>query len=103
MQYVFYGNVASTKFTSPIMEAGFVSGRLSGNSRRSRRSRAAGTSSQLSKIMRIDVDHPSGSKPISIPKDNPFVATPGARGEIWAYGVRNPWRLADLRRFHCPR
>ena len=50
--------------------------------------------SQLSKIMRIDVDHPSGTKPFSIPKDNPFVATPGARGEIWAYGVRNPWRLS---------
>ncbi len=50
--------------------------------------------SQLSKIMRIDVDHPSATKPFGIPQDNPFVATPGARGEIWAYGVRNPWRLS---------
>jgi putative heme-binding domain-containing protein len=50
--------------------------------------------SVLSKILRIDVDHASGTKPFSIPKDNPFVSTPAARGEIWAYGVRNPWRLS---------
>jgi len=34
------------------------------------------------------------SKAYSIPKDNPFVGTAGARPEIWAYGFRNPWRLA---------
>ncbi len=28
-----------------------------------------------------------------VPIDNPFVATPGARGEVWAYGMRNPWRF----------
>ena len=32
--------------------------------------------------------------PASLTKDNPFVATPGARGEVWAYGFRNPWRLS---------
>ena len=29
-----------------------------------------------------------------VPADNPFVGTPGARGEVWAYGLRNPWRFS---------
>ena len=44
-------------------------------------------------IIRIDVDRPSGGQPYSIPKDNPFLSIPGARGELWCYGMRNPWRL----------
>jgi hypothetical protein len=48
----------------------------------------------LGKILRIDPSHPSGSLPYSVPSDNPFVATAGARPEIWAYGLRNPWRFS---------
>jgi len=45
----------------------------------------------LGKMLRIDVN--SGS-PYGIPPDNPFVGVSGARGEIWAYGFRNPWRFS---------
>ena len=44
-------------------------------------------------VLRIDVDHPSDGRAYSIPADNPFVAIPNARPEIWAYGLRNPWRI----------
>jgi len=47
----------------------------------------------LGKLLRIDVDHPSGGRAYGIPRDNPFVGRPGARPEIWAYGLRNPWRV----------
>ncbi len=51
--------------------------------------------SHLNSVMlRLDVDHPSKDLPYSIPPDNPFVNTPGYRPEIWAYGFRNPWRIA---------
>jgi glucose/arabinose dehydrogenase len=46
----------------------------------------------LAKLLRID-PRPKGSKPYGIPPDNPFVGRAGARGEIWAYGFRNPWRF----------
>src|SRR5215471_10460841 len=49
-------------------------------------------SSIFGKILRIDVD--SSSQPYAIPPTNPFVDTPGARPEIWAYGLRNPWRFS---------
>jgi glucose/arabinose dehydrogenase/mono/diheme cytochrome c family protein len=49
----------------------------------------------LGKVLRIDVDHPSNGLPYSIPKDNPFVQRAGARGETWAYGLRNPWRMTS--------
>lgn len=47
-----------------------------------------------SSILRIDVDNPTLGKPYRIPPDNPFVGKPGAREEIWAYGLRNPFKLA---------
>jgi glucose/arabinose dehydrogenase len=48
----------------------------------------------LGKILRIDIDHPSGGNAFGIPGSNPFVATPGARGEIWLFGLRNPFRFS---------
>jgi putative heme-binding domain-containing protein len=44
-------------------------------------------------ILRLDVDSSDGEKNYAIPKDNPFVETENARGEIWAYGLRNPWKF----------
>ena len=47
----------------------------------------------LSSVLRIDVDREENGKPYAVPPDNPFVKTPGARPEVWAYGFRNPWRM----------
>ena len=44
----------------------------------------------LGDILRIDTRHGS---PYSVPEDNPFVGVAGVRPEIWAYGLRNPWRF----------
>lgn len=51
-------------------------------------------STLLGRVLRIDVDHPDGTNAYSVPKDNPFVGRPNTRGEIWAYGLRNPWRMS---------
>jgi glucose/arabinose dehydrogenase len=48
--------------------------------------------SLLGTILRIDTE--SGSAPYAIPPDNPFVGDDTARDEVWAYGLRNPWRFA---------
>ena len=46
------------------------------------------------KIIRIDVRGASADQPYRIPADNPLLDTPNARPEIWALGLRNPWRMA---------
>lgn len=51
------------------------------------------TSTLLGSILRIDVSNATPERPYAIPSDNPFVGGDG-RGEIWAYGLRNPWRFS---------
>jgi glucose/arabinose dehydrogenase len=54
----------------------------------------------LGSILRIDVDaeaaggHHGGGTPYKVPEDNPFTGIPGVKGEVWAYGLRNPWRFS---------
>lgn len=52
--------------------------------------RAQNRESLLGKILRLDVSQPG---PYRVPPDNPFVGRDG-RDEIWAYGLRNPWRIS---------
>jgi glucose/arabinose dehydrogenase len=47
----------------------------------------------LGKMLRID-PHPSGRQAYTVPSSNPFVGRAGVRPEIWAYGLRNPWRYS---------
>jgi len=48
----------------------------------------------LGSVIRIDVRDASAREPYVVPEDNPFLETDGARPEIWAYGLRNPWRMS---------
>ena len=48
----------------------------------------------LGTVIRIDPSKPGKEVPYSIPKDNPFQEVEGARPEIWAYGLRNIWRMS---------
>ncbi len=51
------------------------------------------TDTMMSKLFRIDVDHPAPGKLYSVPKDNPYVNDKRFLPEVWAYGFRNPWRI----------
>jgi len=53
---------------------------------------AQNTHTNLGKILRIDVE--SGVSPYAVPTNNPFVGNPNYLPEIWAYGLRNPWRFS---------
>jgi glucose/arabinose dehydrogenase len=53
--------------------------------------RGQSLSDLLASVLRIDV---TSGAPYAVPPDNPFVATAGARSEVWSYGLRNPWRFS---------
>jgi glucose/arabinose dehydrogenase len=53
--------------------------------------RAQNDNELLGKLLRIDINH---GQPYAIPATNPFVGMPGKRQEIWAKGLRNPWRYS---------
>ncbi|MBI1830376.1 MAG: PQQ-dependent sugar dehydrogenase [Planctomycetes bacterium] len=50
--------------------------------------------SLLAKVLRIDVDGKADKMAYAIPNDNPFVGVKDARPEVWAYGLRNVWRMS---------
>lgn len=56
--------------------------------------RAQNLNTLLGKILRIDVDNPDGTNNYGIPTGNPFVSNTNALDEIWAYGLRNPWKFS---------
>ncbi|GAB4158542.1 MAG: hypothetical protein Tsb0033_11900 [Winogradskyella sp.] len=55
---------------------------------------AQNLNSLLGKLLRIDVNNSTASNPYAIPSDNPFIGNAAARDEIWAYGLRNPWKFS---------
>lgn len=48
----------------------------------------------LGKVLRIDVSRTCGALPYCVPRSNPFAGVAGARPEIWAWGLRNPWKFS---------
>jgi glucose/arabinose dehydrogenase len=50
--------------------------------------------SLLGKLLRVDVDKPGRGKPYGVPASNPFLRDGSAAPEVWAYGLRNPWRFS---------
>jgi glucose/arabinose dehydrogenase len=54
----------------------------------------------LGKLLRIDVDHAAEGLAYAIPDGNPFAGQAGKRGEIWAYGLRNPYTFSFDRQTH---
>ena len=61
------------------------------------RGNAQNLGSLLGKILRID-PRAGGGRPYQVPDQNPFVGRAGARGEVYSYGLRNPWRFSFDRR-----
>ncbi|MEH6408159.1 MAG: PQQ-dependent sugar dehydrogenase [Leeuwenhoekiella sp.] len=53
--------------------------------------RAQNLNTFLGKLLRLDID---SNATYAIPSDNPFIDNPDARDEIWAYGLRNPWKFS---------
>ncbi|MEM9280969.1 MAG: PQQ-dependent sugar dehydrogenase [Verrucomicrobiota bacterium] len=51
------------------------------------------TDNLLGSILRIDVSRRGGEKAYCVPDDNPWVGVDGIHPEVWAYGLRNPWRM----------
>lgn len=64
-----------------------------GNDQHGRRGNAQNLGTVLGKIIRIDPRR-SGRRPYRIPSSNPFIGRRGARGEVYSYGLRNPWRFS---------
>ncbi len=56
--------------------------------------RAQNTTILLGKLLRLDIDNSSQGRNYSIPSDNPFSGSTTNAEEIWAYGLRNPWRFS---------
>jgi len=48
----------------------------------------------LGKMLRLDVDNPAAGKNYGIPADNPYLSFANVPDEVWAFGLRNPWRIA---------
>jgi glucose/arabinose dehydrogenase len=74
-----------------LLYAGLGDGGGAGD-RHGSRGNAQNLASLLGKILRID-PRQSGGRAYTVPGGNPFVGRSGARGEIYAYGLRNPWRF----------
>jgi glucose/arabinose dehydrogenase len=64
-----------------------------GDDQHGERGNAQDLGTLLGKILRIDPRR-SGGRPYRVPRDNPFVGRAGARPEVFAYGLRNPWRFS---------
>jgi len=56
--------------------------------------RSQNTTILLGKMLRLDIDNTSGGNNYAIPGDNPFAGSSVNAQEIWAYGLRNPWRFS---------
>ena len=64
--------------------SGIADGRLTGQD----------PSDLLGSILRIDIDRPDPGKGYGIPRTNPFIGKKGFRPEVWAYGLRQPWKFS---------